>query len=184
MIRSPLWECLGIRPSVSHVGPESPTSGKSMWQGHYTTAHASSSRPASQKAPEGQSQAPSSRTPGRQWALRRATPGLVSDTCSWVTQVPCSTARTPCPCLSSARTTPRALALEAKLHTFSSLLLSGHSSARCPVPPLGLPPQPQPWVSSHMIHRKLLREHRQAYAPQFLPMVTSYDINTRKLTLV
>lgn len=139
-MRSQLWECLGIWPSDSHVGPESLTSGKSMWQGHHTTAHASSSRPASQGAPEGQSQAPSSRTPGQQRALRHATPGLVADTCPWVTQAPHSTAQTPCPCLSSARTTPRALALEAKLHAFSSRLLSGHSSALLPCAPSRITP--------------------------------------------
>lgn len=164
-MRSQLWECLGIWPSDSHVGPESLTSGKSMWQGHHTTAHASSSRPASQRAPEGQSQAPSSRTPGQQRALRHATPGLVADTCPWVTQAPHSTARTPCPCLSSARTTPRALALEAKHMPSPPGSSLGTAQPCCPVLPLGLPPQPQPWVSSRMTHGKLLREHRQACAP-------------------
>lgn len=125
-MRSQPWECLGIWPSVSHVEPESLTSGKSMLppadlllRGHLKDR---------------------ARRPALEPPLRCTTPGLVADICPWMTQAPRSTARTPCPCLSFAQATPRALALEAKRHAFSSWLLSGHSSAPLPCVPFRITP--------------------------------------------
>lgn len=70
------------------MGSETLASGKSTWPDHCTHHPCFLQQPCFSTATKGRSQPPSSRVSRATWALRCATPGLVTDTCCWATQVP------------------------------------------------------------------------------------------------